>query len=54
MNTNMLEKLNRDLHQPSEIRYASYPLLLDAFISLAYWNGLIFGVIQSVVVHPNP
>ena len=54
MNTNVLEKFNRDLHQPSKIRYASYPLLLDAFISLAYWNGLISGLIQFVVVHPNP
>ena len=25
-----------------------------SFISLAYWNGLIYGVIQSVLVHPNP
>ena len=54
MNTSMFEKLNEDLNQPFEIRYASYPLMLDAFISLAYWNGLIYGVIQSVVVHPKP
>ena len=50
----MLEKLNGDLHQLSIIRYASYPLVLDVFISLVYWNGLISGVIQYVVVHPKP
>ena len=49
-----VEKLNGDLHQPSVIRYASYPLVLDAFISLAYWNGLVYGVTQSVLVHPKP
>ena len=54
MNTSLLEKLNGDLHQPSGIRYASYPLVLDVFISLAYWNGLISGVIQSIVVYPKP
>ena len=43
-----------DLHQPFGIRYASYPLVLDVFISLAYWKGLIYGVIQYVVVHPKP
>ena len=51
MNTSVLEKLNRDLHHPFGIRYASYPLVLDVFIALAYWKGLISGVIQSVVVH---
>ena len=50
----VLEKINEDLHQPSVIRYNSYPLVLDAFISLVYWNGLISGVIQSIVVHPKP
>ena len=54
MNTRMLEKLNGDVHQPSRIRYASYPLVLDVFISLAYWNGLFYGVTQSVLVHPKP
>ena len=41
MNASVLEKLNGDLYQQSKIRYTSYPLVLDAFISLAYWNGLI-------------
>ena len=50
----MLEKLNGDLLQPSRIKYVLYPLLLEAFVSLAYWNGLISGVIQSVVVYPKP
>ena len=54
MIASMLEKLNKDLHQPSRIRYDSYPLVLDVFIALAYWKGLFSGVIQSVVVHPNP
>ena len=53
MNISVLEKLNMDLHQSSEIRYDSYPLVLDVFISLAYWNGLISGVIQFVVVYPK-
>ena len=35
------------------IMYASYPLVLDAFIPLAYWNGLVSGVIRSVVVWPK-
>ena len=51
MNTSVLEKFNGDLHQPFGISYASYPLVLDVFISLAYWNGLIYGVIQYVVVY---
>ena len=54
MNASVLENIDRDLYQPSRIRYDSYPLVLDAFISLVYWNGLIFGVIQSIVVHPKP
>ena len=54
MNARILEKLNGDLHQSSGIRYASYPLVLDVFISLAYWNGLVSGVILSIVVHPKP
>ena len=54
MNASVLEKLNGDLHQPSGIRYNSYPLVLDVFITLAYWKGLISGVIQFVVVHPKP
>ena len=54
MNASVMENLNRDLHQLSEIRYASYSLVLDEFISLAHWIGLISGVIQSVVVHPKP
>ena len=53
MNTSVLEKLNRDLHQPSGIRYDSYPLVLDVFIYLEYWNGLIYRVIKSIVVFPN-
>ena len=55
MNASVLENINGDLHQPSRIRYASYTLVLDVFIALAYWRkGLIYGVIQSVVVHPKP
>ena len=54
MNASVLEKLNGDLHQPSEIRYDSYPLVLDVFIALSYWKGLISDVIQSVLVHPKP
>ena len=54
MNASVLEKLNGDLHQLSRIMYDSCPLVLDGFISLVYWKGLIFGVIQSVVVHPKP
>ena len=54
MNASVLEKLNEHLHQPSGIKYASYPLVLDGFISLAYWNGLISGVIHSIVVNPKP
>ena len=53
-NKGMLENLNENLHQSFGIRYVSYPLVLDLFISLVYWNGLIFGVIQSVVVYPKP
>ena len=53
MNASMLENINEDLHQPYRIRYASYPSVLDAFISLAYWNELISGVIQSVLVYPS-
>ena len=53
MNTSVLENLNRDLHQPSGIRYDSYPLVFDVFINLAYWLGLISSVIQSVVVPPS-
>ena len=52
--TSVVENLNGDLIQPSRIRYVSYPLVLAAFISLAYWNGLISGVIQSIVVYPKP
>ena len=54
MIVSVLEKLNKDLHQPSKIRYDSYPLVLDVFIALAYWKVLISGVIQSVVVNPKP
>ena len=45
-----LENLNGDLLQPSRTRYDSYPLVLDVFISLAYWKGLISSVILSFVV----
>ena len=45
MIASMLEKLNEDLHKLSGIRYDSYPLVLDVFIALAYWKGLISGVI---------
>ena len=54
MNTSVLEKVIKDLDQRSRIRYTLYPLVLDALISLAYWNGLIFGVIEYVVVYPRP
>ena len=54
MNVIVSEKLNGDLLQPSRIRYDSYPLVLDVFIALEYWKGLISSDIQSVVVHPKP
>ena len=50
----MVEKLNGDLLQPSGIRCVQYPLVLALFISIAYGNGLISGVILFVVVYPNP
>ena len=37
-----LEKLNRDLHQPSGIRYVSRSFSARCFISLAYWEGIDF------------
>ena len=54
MNASVLEKLNGYLHQSSGIRYASYHLMFDVFISLTYWNGLISGVTQFVVFCPKP
>ena len=50
----LVEKLNGDLLQPSRIRYTFYPLVLALFISIAYGNGLIYGVIQYVLVYPKP
>ena len=43
-------KLNRDLHQPSEIRYESRSFSVRYLVSLAYSKGLISGVKLSVVV----
>ena len=53
MHTSVLEKLNGDLHQSSGTRYDSYPLVLDDFIALPYWKGLISRVILSVLVPPS-
>ena len=53
MNASVLEKLNGDLLQLSRTRYDSYASALDDFIALAYWKGLISGVILSVVVPPS-
>ena len=54
MNASVLDNINGDLHQPSGIIYDSYPLVLDVFLALAYWEGLISGVIYSILVHPKP
>ena len=43
-------KLNEDLHQPSGIRYESRSFSVRCLVSLAYMEGLIFGVKLSVVV----
>ena len=43
-------KLNGDLHQPSRIRYEVWSFSVRHLISIAYWEGLIFGVKLSVVV----
>ena len=45
-----VEKLNRDLHQPSRIRYESRSFSVICLVSLAYREGLISGVNLSVVV----
>ena len=45
-----LEKLNKDLHQPSGIRYVSRSFSVRCFISLAYGKGLIYAVTLSIVV----
>ena len=50
----MVENINRDILQLFGIGYAFYPLLLALFISIAYGNGLISGIILFVVVYPNP
>ena len=46
----MVENLNEDRLQPSIIRYAFHSLVLVIFISIAYGNGFISSIIQSVVV----
>ena len=43
-------KLNKDLHQPSGIRYELRSFSVSCLVSLAYRKGLIFGVKLSVVV----
>ena len=43
-------KLNGDLLQPSGIRYEVWSFSVRHFISIAYWERLIFGVKLSVVV----
>ena len=43
-------KLNRDLHQPSGIRYESRSFSVIYLVSLAYRKGLIFGFKLSVMV----
>ena len=43
-------KLNKDLHQPSKIRYESRSFSVSCLVSLAYRKGLISGVKLSVVV----
>ena len=45
-----MEKLSRDLHQPSEIRYESRSFSVRCLDSLAYRERLISGVNLSVVV----
>ena len=42
--------LNGDQHQPSGIRYLSRSFSVRCLVSLAYREGLIFGVKLSVVV----
>ena len=50
----VVENLNGDLLQPSGIRYVLHHLVLALFISTIYGNGLIFGVMFSILVYPNP
>ena len=45
-----VEKINRDLHQPSRIRYVSRSFSFRCLVSLAYGKGLISAVTLSVVV----
>ena len=45
-----VEKLNEDLHQPSEIRYESRSFSVSYLVSLAYRKGLISRVKLFVVV----
>ena len=45
-----IEKLNRDLHQTSRIRYVSRSFSIRYLVSLAYGKGLISVVTLSVVV----
>ena len=45
-----MEKINGDLHQPSEIRYVSRSFSVRCLVFLAYRKGLIFVVTLSVVV----
>ena len=43
-------KLNRDLLQPSGIRYEVRSFSVRHLISIAYWKGLISGVKLSIMV----
>ena len=45
-----VENLNRDLHQPSGIRYVSRSFSVRFLVSLAYGKGLISAVTLSIVV----
>ena len=45
-----VENLNRDLHQPSKIRYVSRSFSVRCLVSLAYWKRMIYAVTMSLVV----
>ena len=45
-----VEKINGDLHQPSEIRYVSRSFSVKCLVSLAYGKGFISAVTLSIVV----
>ena len=49
-NTSGVEKINGDLHQPSEIRYESRSFSVRCLVSLVYGKWLIFAVNLSIVV----